>query len=283
MEKTLHNMNVAAVQMTSSTKLDENLKTAQQLIAKAVQQGAEMVLLPEYFGSLGASLPDRRQLREQDGVGPQQQFLAEEAKKHNIWLIGGCIPVIGNDPERARSACVVYNPEGRRVARYDKIHLFRFSHDDESYDEADLIEAGDTQPVAFDAPCGRVALSICYDLRFPELYRSLALASESISLILVPAAFTYTTGRAHWEVLLRARAIENQCYVLAAAQGGIHENGRQTFGCSMLINPWGEIISGLAEGEGIVCGEIDIAQMQTIRAQLPALQHQRLVDPKMFD
>ncbi|MDR1530520.1 MAG: carbon-nitrogen hydrolase family protein [Burkholderiales bacterium] len=276
MENDLRNMKIAAVQMVSGMRLDKNLSAAQRLIGEAVEQGAELILLPEYFGSLGASLTDRRRLREQDNDGAQQRFLAETAKKHHIWLVGGCVPIIGNDPDRSRSACLVYNPNGERIARYDKIHLFRFSYGDEAYDEADLIEAGDIEPVAFDAPCGRVALSICYDLRFPELYRALASSPDGITLILMPAAFTYTTGRAHWEVLLRARAIENQCYVLAAAQGGVHENGRQTFGCSMLINPWGEIVNGLAEGEGVVCAEINIEQMLDARARLPALKHRRL-------
>jgi Predicted amidohydrolase len=267
---------VAAIQMVSGAQLDTNLVAAARLIDEAVHMGAELVLLPEYFGSLGAPLADRRAMREHDGDGPQQQFLSEMAQRHHLWLVGGCVPIIGDDPERSRSASVVYHPNGKRVARYDKMHLFRFSYGDESYDEADLIEPGKPELVTFDAPCVRTALSICYDIRFPELYRAACADADNLALILLPAAFTFTTGRAHWEVLLRARAIENQCYVLAAAQGGVHENKRQTFGCSMLVNPWGDIVAGLDEGEGVVCADIDLDFMTTIRAQMPALEHRRI-------
>lgn len=276
MDNSKRGIKVAAIQMVSGTGLDANLATAARLIDQAVHAGAELVLLPEYFGSLGASLADRSALRERDGVGTQQQFLSDMAERHNIWLIGGCVPIVGNDPERARSASLVYNPQGERVARYDKIHLFRFSYGHESYDEADLIEPGEPTPTAFDAPCGRAVLSICYDIRFPELYRPFYTGADGPTLILMPAAFTFVTGQAHWEVLLRARAIENQCYVLAAAQGGIHENGRHTFGCSMLVSPWGDIVAGLDEGEGIVCGKIDLELMASVRAQMPALEHRRI-------
>jgi nitrilase len=274
-------MNVAAVQMVSGPEVEENLVAARRLIDIAVAEGAELVLLPEYFGTLGASLAARQAAYENDGDGVQQQFLSEMARNHSIFLIGGCVPVrscVSNDgasdeqdTQRARSACLVYGPDGERVAHYDKIHLFKFAYGDESYDEAELIKAGDT-PETFEAPCGRVALSICYDLRFPELYRSFG----EVALTIVPAAFTSVTGHAHWEVLLRARAIENQCYVLAAGQGGNHPNGRETYGHSMLIDPWGHVVSCLPYGEGVAAGLVDLARIDEVRGWLPALQHRRL-------
>jgi nitrilase len=269
-------MNVAAVQMVSGPEVEENLVTAKRLIEVAVAEGAELVLLPEHFGTLGASLAARLAVYESDGDGPQQRFLSEMARTHKIYLIGGCVPIRicvsdGQDAQRARSACLVYGPDGERVARYDKIHLFKFSYGEESYDEAELIEAGDA-PVTFEAPCGRTALSICYDLRFPELYRSFG----DVALTVVPAAFTAVTGHAHWEVLLRARAIENQCYVLASGQGGNHPNGRETYGHSMLIDPWGHVVSCVPYGEGVAAGTVDLARIDETRGWLPALQHRRL-------
>ncbi|MDR0247402.1 MAG: carbon-nitrogen hydrolase family protein [Burkholderiales bacterium] len=273
----MRNMTVAAVQMVSGPEIEANLAVAQRLIEDAVAKDAELVVLPEYFGTLGASLAARRAAYENDGDGVQQRFLSERARAHNIYLIGGCVPICGQDPQRARSACVVYGPDGERVARYDKIHLFKFAYGEESYDEAELIEAGDVPttdnaPVIFEAPCGCVALSICYDLRFPELYRNFG----DVALTVVPAAFTAVTGHAHWEVLLRARAIENQCYVLAAGQGGSHPNGRETYGHSMLIDPWGHIVSCLPYGEGVAIGTVDLARIEEVRGWLPALQHRRL-------
>ena len=272
----MRNMNVAAVQMRSGPEIEGNLLAARRLIAGAVAKGAELVLLPEYFAMLGASLAARQATYEDDGDGAQQRFLAETARAHGIYLIGGCVPLRGQaltEPRelRARSACLVYGPDGARLARYDKIHLFQFADGEEAYDEARIIEAGDT-PVAFAAPCGRVALSICYDLRFPELYRGLG----EVALTVVPAAFTATTGRAHWEVLLRARAIENQCYVLAAAQDGSDAHGRETHGHSMLIDPWGGIVACLPHGEGVVSGTVDLTKIEKIRGSLPALKHRRL-------
>ena len=193
---------------------------------------------------------------------------ARLAREHSIWLVGGTVPLACDDPGRVRSACLVYGPEGNLVARYDKIHLFAFTRGDERYDEGRTIERGST-PAVFDAPCGKVGLSVCYDLRFPELYRALG----ELSLILVPSAFTATTGAAHWHLLLRARAVENQCYVLAAAQGGLHPNGRRTYGHSILIDPWGDIVAERDEGPGIVAGDIDQARLAEVRAQLPALTH----------
>ncbi|MDR0769938.1 MAG: carbon-nitrogen hydrolase family protein [Burkholderiales bacterium] len=272
----MRDMNVAAVQMVSGPEVEANLAAARRLIEEAAAEGAELVLLPEYFGTLGASLSARQAAYEDDGDGAQQRFLSEMARTHRMYLIGGCVPIRGcvsgeEGAQRARSACLVYGPDGERVARYDKIHLFQFAYGEESYDEAQLIEAGDA-PVTFEAPCGRVALSICYDMRFPELYRGLG----EVALTVVPAAFTAVTGRAHWEVLLRARAIENQCYVLAAGQGGTHPNGRETYGHSMLIDPWGDIVSCLPHGEGVVTGAVDLARIEKIRGWLPALRHRRL-------
>jgi len=241
------------------------------LIAAAAVEGAQLVVLPEYFGILGARATDKLAVRETDGDGTQQAFLARLARAHRIWLVGGTVPVATADPARVRSSCLVYGPDGARVARYDKIHLFAFSHGDENYDEARTIERG-SAPVAIELPCGRVGLSVCYDLRFPELYRSLGV----LSLILVPSAFTATTGAAHWHLLLRARAVENQCYVLAAAQGGAHPNGRRTYGHSVLIDPWGKVVAEKEEGAGIVVGDIDPARIAEVRAQLPALLHRVL-------
>ena len=262
---------VAAVQMTSGGDVGANLAQAAPLIAQAARQGAQLVLLPEYFGIFGARATDKVAAAEADGDGPQQSFLATTASAHGIHLIGGCVPLRTADATRVRSACLVYGPDGRRVARYDKMHLFAFDDGSERYDEARTIERGG-RAAAFDAPCGRVGLSICYDVRFPELYRALG----DLALIVVPSAFTVPTGRAHWELLLRARAVENQCYLLAAAQAGTHPSGRSTYGHSMLIDPWGDIVDELASGVGFAAGDIDAARLAEVRRKLPALEHRVL-------
>jgi nitrilase len=259
---------VAAVQMVSTPRVAENLETAERLVADAVAQGATLVALPEYFPIMGLSDGDKVAAREDDGRGPIQDWLAATAERHGIWLVGGSIPLVAADPAKMMNSCVAYGPDGRRVARYDKIHLFGFEKGAERYDESATIAAGRT-PVAFDTPFGRVGLSICYDLRFPELYRQLG----EPDLIVVPAAFTETTGRAHWEILLRARAIENQCYVLAIGQGGRHENGRETHGNSMLVDPWGTIVDRKLKGPGVVIGDLDRDFIAETRASLPALRH----------
>ena len=271
----VHPFRVAAIQTVTGTSLDDNLARAEALIAEAASGGAGLVLLPEYFCMMGRHETDKVAIREREGDGPVQRFLADAARRHRIWLVGGTLPMWCEDDKRVYNASLVFNPQGERVARYDKIHLFGFTKGDENFDESRTILAGRT-PVAFDAPCGRVAMSICYDLRFPELYRGLARDGDGIALILMPAAFTYTTGQAHWEILLRARAIENQCYVLAAAQGGKHENGRRTWGHSMLVDPWGELMAVLPEGEGVVAGVVDPARLDEVRQNLPALRHRVL-------
>lgn len=261
---------VAAVQMVSTPRVDENLARMRHWVEQAAQQGAQLVVLPEYFCIMGAET-DKVRIQEPHGQGaesPIQRALSSVAAEHGIWLVGGTVPLRSSSPDRVRNSVLVFDPKGQERARYDKIHLFAFQKGDESYDEARTIEAG-TRPVTCDTVAGRTGLSVCYDLRFPELYRGVG----PLDLIVVPAAFTYTTGRAHWELLLRARAVENQCYVLASAQGGHHENGRRTWGQSMLIDPWGEIISVLPEGEGLAMGGVDADRLAEIRLNLPALTH----------
>jgi len=270
-------LRVAAVQMVSAATVDVNLASAKRLIAEAADAGAELIALPEYFCLMGRKDTDKVEVRERAGHGPIQDFLADAARRHRVWLVGGTLPVsLGDDvTDRISNTTFVYAPDGSVAARYDKIHLFGFTKGEEHYDESRTIAAG-CDPVAFDVTLGdqplRVGLSICYDVRFPELYRGFAKIGAP-DLMLVPAAFTYTTGSAHWEILLRARAIENQCYVLAPAQGGRHENGRRTWGHSMLIDPWGEIVAELDEGEGVVAGAIDPARIAEVRTNLPALRH----------
>lgn len=267
----LNAMSVAAIQMISSPDVQNNLQQAEELIEKAVDSGAKLISLPEYFCFMGTGDLQKLEIKEQPGTGPIQDFLAEQAAKHKIWLAGGTLPLDCPDPGRVFNTTFVYDPDGKPAARYDKIHLFNFQRGAEAYDESIAIHPGDGVQT-LQTPWGRVGLSICYDLRFPELYRALG----QVDLILVPAAFTYTTGKAHWECLLRARAIENQCYVLAAAQGGRHPNGRRTWGHSMLIDPWGEIIDVLPEGPGVVSGTIEAERLTQVRASLPALRHRVL-------
>lgn len=265
------NCRIAALQMVSGPRVGDNLALAGRLVDEAVTQGAQLVALPEYFPIIGAADADRVRAREDFGHGPIQDWLAATAQKHGIWVFAGSIPLTASLPDKMRNSSLAYNPAGECVARYDKMHLFGFSKGEESYDEAAFIEAG-SQPVAVDTPFGRIALSICYDLRFPELYRALG----AVDLILMPAAFTDTTGRAHWEILLRARAIENQCYLLAVGQGGRHENGRLTHGNSMIVDPWGEILDRKQKGPGVVIADLDHARIAEIRESLPALAHRIL-------
>jgi nitrilase len=262
-------MKIAALQMVSTPRVDDNLDAARRLIAEAVREGAALVALPEYFCIMGRDERDKLGVAEVDGAGPIQSALAAAAREHGVWVVGGTLPMrIAGDADHVHNSCCVWAPDGARVARYDKTHLFRFEHGDERLDESRVLRPGST-PVAFDAGGVRVGLSVCYDLRFPELYR--ALMAPPCDLLVVPAAFTVPTGRAHWELLLRARAVENQCYVLAPAQGGTHESGRRTWGHSMIVDPWGEVLAVHAEGAGVVVAELDRGRIATVRSRLPAL------------
>ena len=264
-------INLAAIQMVSTPDPSDNMRTAASRIDEAAQSGASIVLLPEYWPLLGMTDTDKLAHAEQPGDGPLQQFMSSIAKKHGLWLIGGTIPLVSPEPGKVLNTLLAYGPDGSLAARYDKIHLFGFTRGQESYDESRTIVAGSDVAV-LETPPLRIGLSICYDLRFPELYRAMG----HCDLMVVPAAFTYTTGRAHWEILLRARAIENQCYVLAAAQGGKHLSGRRTWGHSMLVDPWGEVRAQLPEGEGVLLGELEADHISGVRASLPALAHRKL-------
>ncbi|MBL0421190.1 carbon-nitrogen hydrolase family protein [Ramlibacter sp. AW1] len=272
-------MQVAAIQMVSSTELDDNLATARGLVDQAARQGAELVVLPEYFCLMGRRDADKLGVREEPGSGPVQDFLARTAREAGVWLVGGTLPLRAGDEQRVRNTTLVYSPNGDCVARYDKIHLFRFDNGRERYDESQVIEAG-VEPATFelasrDGRSWRIGLSVCYDLRFPELYRRLAAAGAEV--LLVPSAFTHTTGQAHWEVLLRARAIENLAWVIAPAQGGLHANGRRTWGHSMVIEPWGRVAACREEdGAGAVMATLDESRQAEARRQLPALEHRVL-------
>jgi deaminated glutathione amidase len=274
-QKSLENVSgavkVAAVQMASSPHVSSNLVEAKRLIDIAVEQGAKIVVLPEYFCIMGTKDSDKVNVREKVGDGPIQRFLSKMAKEHKIWLIGGSVPLISNYPGKVRNSCLVYDDKGTQVARYDKIHLFGLDLGTEHYHEENTIEPGD-QIVVVDTPYGKIGLSICYDLRFPELYRAMG----EVDMIVVPAAFTETTGKAHWETLVRARAIENLCYVVASAQGGYHLSGRETHGNSMIVDPWGVILDRLPRGSGIVIANINPKYQQSLRASLPALKHKTI-------
>jgi predicted amidohydrolase len=266
-------MKIAALQMVSAPSVERNLESARRLIGEAASAGARLVALPEYFCFMGRSDRDKLAVAEAPGSGPIQHALAEAARAHGVWLIGGTLPLHSREPERVLNANCVYAPDGSLAARYDKMHLFRYDNGRERYDEGRVLLAG-AEPVAFDAAGLRVGLSVCYDLRFPELYR--ALMEPPCDLLSVPSAFTHTTGLAHWELLLRARAVENQCYVIAPAQGGVHENGRRTYGHSMVVDPWGDVLGVLPEGEGVVLADVDRERIAAVRKQLPALEHRRL-------
>ncbi|WP_291771026.1 carbon-nitrogen hydrolase family protein [Castellaniella sp.] len=262
-------MAVAAVQMVSGISVAHNLDQAAQWIQVAATDGAQLVALPEYFCLLGRHDADKLAIAETAGHGPIQDFLADQARRHGIWLVGGTLPLKSPDVDRIYNTCLVFGPDGSVCIRYDKIHLFGFKRESESYDESRSIRPGSGTPPVFESPVGRTALGICYDLRFPEFFR----AQGDVRLMVLPAAFTWTTGSVHWEILLRARAVENQCYVLASAQGGRHENGRHTWGHSMLVDPWGEIVACIPEGPGVAAGVVDGARIDTVRESLPALRH----------
>ncbi|MBU3608449.1 carbon-nitrogen hydrolase family protein [Polynucleobacter nymphae] len=268
-------LKIAAIQMVSSASLQENLTTAKRLIQAAAQDGAQLAVLPEYFCIMGLKDTDKVRAKEKLGSGPIQEELAAIAKDSDIYLIAGTIPLEAKDPNKVLNTTLVFNPDGQRVGRYDKIHLFGFQTNTERYQESETIEAGDEPSIVKISMHGTewtFGLSICYDLRFPELYRALG----QVDCHIIPAAFTYTTGKDHWEILLRARAIENQCYVLASAQGGIHQNQRRTWGNTMLIDPWGDILATLPEGEGFISGVLSKDKLNEVRSKLPALAHRKL-------
>lgn len=269
----------AAIQMASGLHIEANLLEAERLIKDAAGGGAKLVVLPENFALMGKSEHDKVHQRETDGTGPIQEFLHTTAKRLGIWLIGGTLPIAAATPDRVRAASVCYNDQGQRVARYDKIHLFDVDLPglEESYRESNTIEPGD-QRVVVDAPFGTLGLAVCYDLRFPELFRDLS--RQGMEILVLPSAFTAKTGAAHWEVLVRARAIENQCYVIAPNQGGFHLNGRETYGHSMIVDPWGTVLTRLPHGPGVVSAEIDLELLYRIRGAFPALRHRR---PQLYE
>ena len=266
---------IAAIQMASGTNVSANLIEAGRLISDAAQAGAKLVVLPENFAFMGMNEEDKIKIRENEGSGPIQEFLSEQAQKNKIWLIGGTVPLSSSDERRICAACLVYDDNGKQVSRYDKVHLFdvHLEENSETYNESETIEAG-SQVVVVDTPYGKVGLAICYDLRFPELFRKMVMLGAEI--IALPSAFTAITGKAHWEILLRARAIENLCYVVASAQGGYHVNGRETHGDSMIVDPWGMVLDHLSHGSGYVIADIDIEQVNNIRRNFPALQHRKI-------
>lgn len=262
---------VAAIQMASGPNVVGNLSEARRLIAKAAEQGARLVVLPEFFAIMGMTDLDKLKVGEKIGNGPIQTFLSELARRHKIWLVGGSIPLATNNPEKVSNSCLVFDEQGQQVARYDKMHLFNFELGNENYNETQTIVPGN-QVVVVDSPFGRIGLAICYDLRFPELFR----AMKNVDMIVLPSAFTETTGKVHWEVLVRARAIENLAYVVAAAQGGYHVNGRETHGNSMIVDPWGRVLDRLPRGSGVVLADLNLSYQTNLRASLPALGNRTL-------
>lgn len=262
---------VAAIQMASGPNVAGNLAEARRLIAKAAEQGARLVVLPEFFAIMGMSEQDKVAAREQPGQGRIQSFLGETARQHKIWLVGGSIPLVASEPDKVLNTCLMFDERGEQVARYDKIHLFNLELGNERYNEAKTIEPGN-RVVVVDSPFGRIGLAVCYDLRFPELFR----AMKDVDIIVLPAAFTETTGKMHWEVLVRARAIENLAYVVASAQGGYHVNGRETHGNSMIVDPWGRVLDRLPRGSGVVIAEVNPSYQASLRNSLPALAHRVL-------
>lgn len=267
---------VAAVQMASGPHVEANLLEAERLIGKAVEAGARLVVLPENFALMGLTERDKVEAREAPGQGRIQGFLADQARRQGIWLVGGTVPLACDDPHKVLAACLVFDDTGRQVARYDKMHLFdvRLVDTGESYNESATIQNG-CEVVVIDSPVGRLGLAVCYDLRFPELFRKML--DQGVEVVALPAAFTAITGRAHWECLLRARSVENLVYLIAAAQGGYHLNGRETHGHSMIVDPWGAVLNRLPQGAGVVVADIDRERLAVTRLNFPALRHRRIV------
>ncbi len=262
---------IAGIQMASGPNVSANLSEAERLIKIAAEQGAKLIVLPEYFAIMGIKDTDKVKAGEKEGNGPIQQFLSSTAKKRDVWIVAGSIPLESETKDKVYNACMVYDNKGKQIARYNKIHLFGLNLGNENYHEEATIVPGN-QVVTVDSPFGKIGLSICYDLRFPELYRAMG----EVDLILVPAAFTETTGKAHWETLIRSRAIENQCYVLAPAQGGYHASGRETHGDSMIVDPWGVVLDRLPRGSGVVLASMNLDYQSSLRKSLPALKHRTI-------
>ena len=266
---------LAAIQMASSPNVSGNLLEAGRLIETAATQGAKLVVLPENFALMGLSETDKLDIAETEGQGPIQEFLSKTAERYKVWLVGGTLPIRCAHPGKVRAACLVFDDKGRPAGRYDKIHLFDVSvpGTDERYQESATIEAGE-DALVIDTPFGRLGLTVCYDIRFPELYRQMS--AVGMDLLAVPSAFTARTGAAHWEILVRARSVENLCYTIAPNQGGFHMNGRETYGHSMIVDPWGVVLASLAQGSGVVTAEFDRDRLEKVRAAFPALDHTRL-------
>jgi predicted amidohydrolase len=266
----------AAIQMASSPNVGSNLLEAEKLIAEAAKAGAKLVALPENFALMGEHELDKIRIKEVDGQGPIQNFLSETAAKYGVWIVGGTMPIAGDAEHKVRAACLIYNDRGERVARYDKMHLFDVSvpGTNEVYRESDSIEAG-PRPLVFDTPFGRIGVAVCYDLRFPEFFREMA--RMGMEILVIPSAFTAETGAAHWELLLRARAVENLCYIIAPNQGGFHINGRKTFGHSMIVDPWGVVLDCHKTGGGFIVADIDLERLEKVRTAFPVLQHRRFL------
>lgn len=264
---------LAAIQMCSGGDVDTNLAIASSLLEKAARQGATLALLPENFALMPATHAERLKHAESDGEGVIQAMLAETSRRLGLWVVAGTIALRCPSVQRVRAACLVFNDRGIRVARYDKMHLFDADlGGGERYQESAVCEPGDAA-VVVDAPFGRIGLSVCYDLRFPELFRRLVEGGATI--LTVPAAFTVPTGTAHWESLARARAIENTCYVVAAGQEGRHPDGRVTYGHSMIIDPWGRVVAAEAAGAAVVLAPCEQGYLEKVRTQLPSLRHRR--------
>jgi len=266
---------VAAIQMASGPNVSANLTEAGRLLSRAVDAGAGMVVLPENFAIMGQTDHEKLKVKEQEGDGPIQNFLAEQADKHRIWIVGGTIPLATKGEPRVRAACQLYDDSGKLVTRYDKIHLFDvvLQESGETYHESETIEPG-SDIIVVDTPFGRLGLAVCYDLRFPELFRRML--DENVEIIAIPSAFTALTGKAHWEPLIRARAIENLSYVIASAQGGYHVSGRETHGHSMIVDPWGIVLDELPNGSGFVMADIDLQKIADTRRSFPVLEHRKM-------
>jgi deaminated glutathione amidase len=266
---------VAAIQMASGPNVQANLDQAERLITEAVAQSAKLIVLPENFSFMGKTDQERMRYAETDGDGLVQSFLSEQAKKHAVWLVGGTIPIKTDDETKLYACCMLFDDKGVRVASYNKIHLFdvHIEESDESYNESETTISGD-ETVVVDTPFGKLGLAICYDLRFPEMFRTMV--NQGMEICAIPSSFTALTGKAHWDILVRARAIENLCYVIAAGQGGYHVSGRETHGNSVIVNPWGTVLNHMGKGAGVVVAKLDKPFLETTREHFPVLQHRRL-------